>query len=142
MLAGNWARLHDGKNVEAVFDRHVQRSVKSSLMSIFFGSSWQNDGNWGMTSALGESLLQSRPDGEITELHILPALLPALKSGSVKGLAARGGFIVDIDWNETEVKTTIHPTWGTKCRLRFNDKTENLTFQTKEPLIRTWNKKQ
>ncbi|MDR2643011.1 MAG: glycoside hydrolase N-terminal domain-containing protein, partial [Planctomycetaceae bacterium] len=141
MLAGNWARLHNGKNVEAVFDRHVQRSVHSSLISTFFGSSWQNDGNLGMISALGESLLQSRPDGEITELHILPALLPALKSGSVKGLAARGGFVVDIDWNEKEIKTVIHPTWGTKCRLRFADKTETLTFTPKEPQTRTWNSK-
>ncbi|MDR0610539.1 MAG: glycoside hydrolase N-terminal domain-containing protein [Planctomycetaceae bacterium] len=141
MLAGNWARLHDGKNVEAVFDRHVQRSVRSSLFSIFLGSSWQNDGNLGMTSALGESLLQSRPDGDITELHILPALLPALKSGSVKGLAARGGFVADIDWNEKEIKAVIHPTWGTKCRLRFADKTEIVTFTPKEPQTRTWNAK-
>jgi alpha-L-fucosidase 2 len=138
MLAGNWARLHDGKKVEAVFDRHVQRSVRPSLISTFFGSSWQNDGNLGMTSALGESLLQSRPDGEITELHILPALLPSLKSGGVKGLAARGGFIVDIDWNEKEIKAVIHPTWGTKCRLRFNGKTEILTFASKEPQTRIW----
>jgi hypothetical protein len=133
--------LHDGKNVEAVFDRHVQRSVQSSLISTFFGWSWQNDGNLGMTSALGESLLQSRPDGETTELHILPALLPALKSGSVKGLAARGGFVVDIEWNEKEIKTVIHPTWGTKCRLRFADKTEILTFAPKEPQTRIWNVK-
>jgi hypothetical protein len=49
--------------------------------------------------------------------------------------------VVDIDWNEKEIKAVIHPTWGTKCRLRFADKTEIVTFTPKEPQTRTWNAK-
>jgi hypothetical protein len=50
----------------------------------------------------------------MTELHILSASLPSLKSGSVKGLVARGGVVVDIKWNEKEIKAVIRPTWRTK----------------------------
>jgi alpha-L-fucosidase 2 len=111
-----------------VLERHVKISLKPSLISVFgqsagqSGGSWQNDGNLGMMSAIGETLLQSRPSGEQFELHILPALMPSWKSGKVEGLCARGGFVVDITWSPEEVTAVIRSTWGTKCRVRFGDK--------------------
>ena len=53
------------------------------------------------------------------ELFLLPALPDAWRSGSVSGLRARGGFIVDMDWKEgrlTHVKITS--TLGGNCRFR------------------------
>jgi alpha-L-fucosidase 2 len=143
MSAGYWARLFDGGMTETVLQIHVNKSVNSSLISTFGGKgsgSWQNDGNLGMMSAIGETLLQSRPGqfGEMTEIHILPALLPSWKSGNVTGLRARGGFEVDITWTQEEVITTIRPLWGTNCKIRHANQIEDLKFTPNETKTLKW----
>lgn len=63
-------------------------------------------------------------------LHLLPALPDAWAEGSVKGLRARGGFIVNIRWKAgrlTEVDVTSLA--GEKCTLRYGG--EELEFATK-----------
>jgi alpha-L-fucosidase 2 len=129
MAVGSWARLFDGKMVEMVLNRHVKRSVRSSMFSVFSQGtrSLQNDGNLGMMSAINETLLQSRP-GEVPDIHILPALLPSWKTGSISGLCARGGFTVDITWTPENVVATIKSTWGTRCCVRFGSKVEEITL--------------
>jgi alpha-L-fucosidase 2 len=60
-------------------------------------------------------------------IELLPALPQAWPTGSISGLRARGGFEVDIDWqNGTLKQATIKSLSGQKCRVRYGSKTLDL----------------
>ncbi|MFW0715121.1 glycoside hydrolase family 95-like protein [Pedobacter sp. N23S346] len=89
----------------------------------------QIDGNYGISAAMIEMLIQS-VDGKITLLPTLPA---AWKDGYAKGLKARGNITVNLSWKDGEITEWSLSSPNPKpVELRINGKN---TFVTPQKLL-------
>lgn len=119
-----WARLRDGNHAFGMLKNGL-RYIDATQVSVRGGGTYANlfdahppfqiDGNFGGTAGITEMLLQSHAG----YIHLLPALPDNWQSGSIKGVRARGGFTIDMEWKEsriTRLSVTSHS--GGTCRIR------------------------
>jgi len=123
-----WARLLDGNRAYALY-RNLLRLTKENNTAYNRGGGaypnmfdahppFQIDGNFAGAAGLMEMLLQSQGG----EIYLLPALPDAWKEGDIKGLVARGGYVVNINWSNSKLtRATLFARQGGKCIVRTND---------------------
>lgn len=113
-----WARLGEPDNAH----RMITSFLKYNMLDNFIATHppLQLDGSLGITGSMCEMLLQSHAG----EIHLLPALPQAWSTGTVKGLRARGGYEVDMDWKDGRLtRVVVRAKADGTCIVRYGDKT-------------------
>jgi alpha-L-fucosidase 2 len=129
--AALYARLQAGKDAH----RELQQmfSNRNTCLNLFgMLPPMQVDGNFGITAAICEMLVQSQ-EGDI---NLLPALPREWAAGSMSGLRARGDFVVSLKWADGKLASaTIHSLSGNPCRVRYGNIVKDLEIGRNESVI-------
>jgi len=108
-------RLLQGDHAYMILNDLLGRSHTDNMTFSTKGNENQIDGNLGALMGTAEMLLQSHHG----ELFLLPALPKKMAAGAVTGLRARGGFEVDLTWEQSALSTAvIRSRLGKACRIR------------------------
>ncbi len=145
-----WARMLDGDHAVKII-HNLFKPIGFEGMRMTGGGLYKNlldahppfqiDGNFGFTAGIAEMLVQSHAG----VIHLLPALPSNWPSGNVTGLRTRGGFTIDMEWENGIVReASVHSALGGNCRIRTlhpvtvkNTPSTMATGENPNPLFKT-----
>jgi alpha-L-fucosidase 2 len=128
-----WDRFKDGNHAFRLLkimlspaDAPGRKSRGGSYPDLFDAHPpFQIDGNFGGATGIANMLVQT----ETGIIQLLPALPDALPAGNVKGICARGGFVLNFQWDKGKLKQVqVISKAGKKCTLTYRDK--KISFNT------------
>ncbi len=141
-----WARLLDGDQAYKMYRtllRYVEpdRKINYSQGGGTYPNLWdahppfQIDGNFGGTAGVAEMLLQSN----VGEIYLLPALPVAWPDGSIRGLCARGGFVIDMEWSKGHIMSVeVFSLRGGTTQLNYGEQQVQITLRAGERTKISW----
>ncbi len=122
-LISQYARLGEADSAKKSLNTVLTKSTNPNLFSSH--PPFQMDANFGTTAGIAEMLIQSQSD----KIRLLPALPKEWSHGEVKGLCARGGFVVDMKWKDGKlIYSNIYSRKGGSCKLSYEG--EEVVFDT------------
>ncbi len=139
-----WARLLDGDRAHQMIrrllktteDRGYEMNGGGTYSNLFCAHPpFQLDGNMGATAGMAEMLVQSH-DGKI---RLLPALPDKWANGSVKGICARGGFDLSLEWKDKKlVSASVLAKADGKTILEYKGQKKEVELKKGQTMALDW----
>ncbi|ASZ11524.1 glycoside hydrolase family 95 protein [Chitinophaga pendula] len=122
-----YARLKEGDKVQENMQALLAKSTYDNLFDNH--PPFQIDGNFGGTAGLAEAMLQSNEHG----ITLLPALPAAWSAGAISGLHARGGYVVDMEWEGNRLqKAWVRSILGGTVKLYYEGQVRSMSLKKGE----------
>jgi alpha-L-fucosidase 2 len=135
-LIAYYARLLKGFEAHQYLVGLLAKATEDNLLTFSSGGiagAEQNifaiDGNTAGSAGIAEMLVQSHAG----QIELLPALPASWPTGFVRGLCARGGFVIDIVWNNGVLRSaSIKSKNGNAVTVRYGDSFAQLNLRSGE----------